>query len=45
MSEITQMKVEFMDFFIPLVAINICLFISQNPKLLEGTLFKVDYIG
>ena len=46
MSEITQIrKLSLWIFFIPLVAINICLFISQNPELLEGTLFKVDYIG
>ena len=34
-----------MDFFIPLIAINLCLFISQNPEFLENTFFKVDQIG
>ena len=32
-------------FFIPLLAINICLLISQNYELLENTIFSVDYIG
>ena len=34
-----------MDFLIPLIAINLCLFISQNPEFLENTIFKVDQIG
>ena len=34
-----------MDFFIPLTAINLCLFISQNPEFLENTIFTVDQIG
>ena len=46
MHEITQIrKLSVWIFFIPLLAINICLFISQNPNLLEDTLFKVDQIG
>ena len=32
-------------FFIPLLAINLCLFISQNPGFLDNTIFKVDQIG
>ena len=32
-------------FFIPLIAINLCLLISQNPELLENTIFAVDQIG
>jgi hypothetical protein len=32
-------------FFIPLIAINLCLFISQNPEFLENTFFTVDQIG
>jgi hypothetical protein len=32
-------------FFIPLVAINLCLIISQNPEFLENTIFTVDMIG
>ena len=34
-----------MDIFLPLIAINLCLFISQNPELLENTFFTVDQIG
>ena len=33
-----------MDFFIPLIAINLCLIISQNPEFLENTIFVVDQI-
>jgi hypothetical protein len=32
-------------FFIPIIAINLCLFISQNPEFLENTIFVVDQIG
>ncbi|MEC7100149.1 MAG: hypothetical protein VXW47_05050 [Pseudomonadota bacterium] len=32
-------------FFIPLIAINLCLFISQNPDFLNNTIFEVDQIG
>ena len=46
MHEITQIrKLSVWIFFIPLIAINLCLFISQNPDFLENTLFKVDQIG
>ena len=46
MHEITQIrKLSVWIFFIPLLAINLCLFISQNPDFLENTLFKVDQIG
>ena len=46
MYEITQIrKLSVWIFFIPLIAINLCLFISQNPDFLENTLFKVDQIG
>ena len=46
MNEITQIrKLSLWIFFIPLVAINFCLFISQNPHLLENTFFTVDHIG
>ena len=46
MNEITQIrKLSLWIFFIPLIAINLCLFISQNPELLENTFFKVDMIG
>ncbi len=46
MYEITQIrKLSLWIFFIPLIAINLCLFISQNPNLLENTFFTVDQIG
>ena len=46
MYEITQIrKLSLWIFFIPLIAINLCLYISQNPELLENTLFTVDQIG
>ena len=46
MNEITQIrKLSLWIFFIPLVAINLCLIISQNYELLEGTIFTVDQIG
>ena len=32
-------------FILPVVAINVCLFISVNYELLEGTIFTVDHIG
>ena len=46
MKEITQIrKLSLWIFFIPLIAINLCLIISQNPEFLENTIFKVDQIG
>ena len=46
MSEITQIrKLSLWIFFLPLLAINLCLFISQNPGFLENTIFVVDQIG
>ena len=46
MNEVTQIrKLSLWIFFIPLVAINLCLFISQNYEFLEGTIFTVDQIG
>ena len=46
MNEITQIrKLSLWIFFIPLIAINFCLFISQNYSLLEGTFFSVDQLG
>ena len=32
-------------FIVTLTALNLCLFISVNPHLLEGTIFTVDQIG
>ncbi len=46
MQEITQIRgLSLWIFFIPLGAINFCLFISQNPGFLENTIFVVDQIG
>ena len=46
MKEITQIrKLSLWVFFIPLLAINLCLLISQNPEFLDNTIFKVDQIG
>jgi len=46
MNEITQIrKLSLWIFFIPLIAINLCLIISQNYLLLENTFFSVDMIG
>ena len=46
MNEITQIrKLSLWIFFIPLIAINLCLFISQNYEFLEGTIFAVDQLG
>ena len=46
MHEITQIrKLSLWIFFIPLLAINLCLIISQNPELLSNTFFEVDPIG
>ena len=46
MHEITQIrKLSLWIFFIPLIAINLCLVISQNPEFLENTFFSIDQIG
>ena len=46
MKEITQIrKLSLWIFFIPLIAINLCLFISQNYEIFEGTFFAVDQLG
>ena len=46
MKEIAQIrKLSLGIFIIPLVGINLCLFISQNPEFLENTFFSVDQIG
>tara|TARA_X000000950_G_scaffold269419_1_gene348022 strand:- start:38 stop:739 length:702 start_codon:yes stop_codon:yes gene_type:complete len=43
MNKITQIrKLSLWIFFIPLIAINLCLFISQNPEFLENTIFIVN---
>ena len=46
MKEIAQIrKLSLWIFLIPLIAINSCLIISQNPEFLENTIFSVDQIG
>ena len=46
MKEITQIrKLRLGIFIIPLLGINLCLIISQNPEFLENTYFAVDQIG
>ena len=46
MNEIAQIrKLSLWIFFIPLIAINLCLLISQNYELLNNSLFEVDQIG
>ena len=46
MKEIAQIrKLSLWIFFIPLIAINLCLFISQNPDFLNNTIFEVNQIG
>ena len=43
MNEITQIrKLSLWIFFIPLIGINLCLLISQNPEFLENTFFVVN---
>ena len=42
MNEITQIrKLSLWIFFIPLIAINLCLFISQNYEFLDDTFFQL----
>ncbi len=46
MLEIAQIrKLSLWIFFLPLVAINLCLIISINFEFLNGTIFEVDMIG
>ena len=46
MNEITQIrKLSLWIFFLPLIAVNLCLYISQNFEFLENTFFIVDQIG
>ena len=46
MLAITQIrKLSVWIFLVPLLAINLCLIISQNPEFLEGTIFTVDQLG
>ena len=46
MKEIAQIrKLSLWIFLIPLMGINLCLLISQNPEIFENTFFVVDQIG
>ena len=46
MTETAQIrKLSLWIFFIPVISINLCLFISVNPDLLRDTFFEVDPIG
>ena len=46
MHEIAQIrKLSLWIFFIPLMAVNFCLIISQNSGFLDNTIFAVDMIG
>ena len=46
MKETVQIrKLSLWIFFLPLIAINLCLFISINYHLFENTIFQVDQIG
>ena len=46
MGEINQiLRLSLFIFFIPLISINLCLFISVNYSLFDGTIFAVDFIG
>ena len=38
-------KLSLWIFFIPLIAINLCLIISQNFEFFNNTIFSVDQIG
>ena len=46
MEKIAQIrKLSLMIFLIPFLSINLCLLISTNYSLLEGSIFHVDFIG
>ena len=46
MKEIAQIrKLSLWIFIIPILAINLCLIISQNPEFFENTIFEVDQLG
>ena len=46
MNEIAQIrKLSLWIFLVPLIGINLCLIIAQNPQFLENTIFEVDQIG
>ena len=46
MEEINQIKrISIWIFVVPIIVLNLCLFISVNYDILENTIFKVDQIG
>ena len=46
MEEIRRIKkISIWIFIVPVIAINLCLFITVNGDLLQGTIFQVDPIG
>ena len=46
MQQITQIrKLSLWIFFIPLIAVNLCLIISQNPEFFDNTFLSVDQLG
>ena len=46
MEEIGKIKkVSIWIFIVPIVTLNLCLFVSVNYHLLENTIFTVDQIG
>ena len=46
MSEISQIrKISVWIFFIPVIVLNVCLFVSVNYLLFENTIFTVDQLG
>ena len=46
MNKISQIrKLSLWIFFIPIVVLNLCLFITQNYQIFENTIFAVDQIG
>ena len=46
MKEINQIrKTSVLIFLIPIIVLNLCLFISVNYDIFENTIFRVDQIG
>ena len=46
MNQINQIrKISIWIFFLPVIVLNLCLFISTNYLILENTIFEVDMIG
>ena len=46
MEEINRIKrISIWIFIVPIIVLNLCLFISVNYDILENTIFKVDQIG